>query len=68
MEGEEQPPAPRIRAYVLALSQRGVDMPDDAGDLSPWSAGPLMDEASGPALHAGPGPARTSLGCLARTD
>ncbi|MDH6466423.1 hypothetical protein M2302_006631 [Micromonospora sp. A200] len=51
MEGEELPPTPRIRAYVLALLKRWVDMPDDEHDVSPWSAGPLMDEASGPFVY-----------------
>ncbi|WP_255435828.1 hypothetical protein [Salinispora sp. H7-4] len=46
-EGEEQPPTPRIRAYVLALLERWVDLSDDEDDVSPWSSGPLMDEASG---------------------
>ncbi|MEV0324888.1 hypothetical protein AB0H63_00345 [Micromonospora echinospora] len=50
-EGEEQPPTPRIRAYVHALLERWVDMPDDVHDVSPWSAGPLMDEASGPFVY-----------------
>ncbi|MET7751625.1 hypothetical protein [Micromonospora sp. NPDC005367] len=47
IEGEELPPTPRIRAYVLALLDRWVDMPDDEHDVSRWSVGPLMDEASG---------------------
>ena len=51
MEGEELPPTPRIRAYVLALLKRWVDMPDDERDVSLWSAGPLMDEASGPFVY-----------------
>ncbi|NYF56153.1 hypothetical protein [Micromonospora purpureochromogenes] len=51
MEREELPPTPRIRAYVLALLERWVDMPDDEHDVSPWSAGPLMDEASGPFVY-----------------
>lgn len=42
---------PRIRAYVLALLERWVDMPDDEHDVSSWSAGPLMDEASGPFVY-----------------
>ncbi|MEN3615529.1 hypothetical protein AAH979_39295 [Plantactinospora sp. ZYX-F-223] len=50
-EGEEQPPTPRIRAYVRALLERWIDMPDDEDDVSPWSAGPLMDEASGPFVY-----------------
>ncbi|MGC5017085.1 hypothetical protein [Micromonospora sp. DT47] len=33
MEGEEPPPTPRIRAYVLALLRRWVDMPDDEHGL-----------------------------------
>ncbi|MER6589639.1 hypothetical protein [Micromonospora chalcea] len=51
MEDEELPPTPRIRAYVLALLERWVDMSDDEHDVSPWSAGPLMDEASGPFVY-----------------
>jgi hypothetical protein len=50
-EGEDQPPALRIRAYVRALLERWVDMPDDEDDVSPWSAGPLMNEASGPFIY-----------------
>ncbi|MGC5285817.1 hypothetical protein [Micromonospora sp. DT231] len=51
-EGEQLPPTPRIRAYVLALLERWVDLSsDDKDDASPWSAGPLMDEASGPFVY-----------------
>ncbi|WP_228532745.1 hypothetical protein [Micromonospora sp. ANENR4] len=51
MEGEELPPTPRIRAYVLAVLERWVEMTDDEHDVSPWSAGPLMDEVSGPFVY-----------------
>ncbi|MCG5450784.1 hypothetical protein [Micromonospora hortensis] len=52
MDGEEQVPTPRIRAYVLALLARWAEeLPDDDEDVSPWSASPLMDEASGPMVY-----------------
>ncbi|MEU7950622.1 hypothetical protein AB0B62_05500 [Micromonospora chalcea] len=51
LEGEEQPPSPRIRAFVLALLNRWPDLHGDEQGVSPWPGGPLLDEASGPIAY-----------------
>jgi hypothetical protein len=44
----DQPPTPRIEAFVQALLARYPDIDDDNEEETPWSDGPLMNDASGP--------------------
>jgi hypothetical protein len=44
----DQPPTPRIEAFVHALLARYPDIGDEAGDDSPWADGPLIGDARGP--------------------
>ncbi len=52
IDGEtEEPPSPRIAAYVAVLLEQWCDITADEDDSSPWSTGPLIDEAGGPLLY-----------------
>jgi hypothetical protein len=49
-EDEEQPPTPRIHAYVDAVAERWPDLYGHDAQLYPLSNG-LIDEASGPMVY-----------------
>jgi hypothetical protein len=49
MEGNEEPPTPRIRAYVEALLDRWPEL-GEADDV-PWAMSPLMEQTSGPIAY-----------------
>jgi hypothetical protein len=42
-----EPPTPRIRAYVEALLERWPDIDTEEGSNSPWADGPLLSMAWG---------------------
>jgi hypothetical protein len=49
LELNDEPPTPRIRAYVEALLARWPEL-GEADDV-PWAMSPLMDQASGPIAY-----------------
>ena len=49
LELNDEPPTPRIRAYVEALLARWPEL-GEADDV-PWAMSPLMDQTSGPVAY-----------------
>jgi hypothetical protein len=49
----DEPPTPRIRAYVEALLERWPELDTDEGDSSPWCTAPLIGEAWGSFIYFG---------------
>ncbi|WP_174187926.1 hypothetical protein [Nocardia barduliensis] len=54
IEGDDLPPAERMRSFVADLNARWPDLDDldeDSVDDSPWGDSPLIENASGPYIY-----------------